>query len=58
MAEIVNEYQILVERKAAGDKLDSLAAELAAREGCRYSEAFQRISVLNPELVKKYNSGE
>jgi len=48
------EFEIFLEQKKSGDELDRLAVEMAAREGIKYSQAFQRISILQPELVKKY----
>ncbi len=48
------EFQVLKEQKTAGDELDRLAGEMAARDGIAYVQAFRRVSILNPELVKQY----
>ena len=49
-----NEYRRVVERKKVGDELDRLAVEIVTRDSVKYPQAFRRISVLHPELVKQY----
>jgi hypothetical protein len=52
------EYEILKAQKVAGDELDRLAVEMAAKEGIKYSAAMKRIVVLEPELARQYRTGE
>ena len=41
-------------KKAAGDQLDKLAKQLAARDGLSYIEAFDRVAGANPDLYSQY----